>query len=331
MPAIYNALTVDAETPVGNVKTVLEVEAHRPGGIVAHRCHVVHRRPAARRRGRRHGRSHEDARRPADAGPRVERHGRAHRQRAHARGRGLLSQSTIAAPKFEELSTSTEIFETGIKAIDLLEPYVRGGKTGLFGGAGVGKTVLIQELDQQPRPRPRRHLGLHGRRRAYPRGYRPVRRDERVRRHQEDGHDLRPDERAPGSASARRPRRSDHGRVLPRPGSGRASVHRQHLPLLPGGLRGFGPSRPHALGSRLPAHPGNGDGRPSGAHHFDQDRFDHLGPGRLRPRRRPYGPGAGHDLHPPGRDDDPVPRHLRTSVCTRQSTRSRLRRAPSTR
>ena len=50
------------------------------------------------------------------------------------------------APQFEELSTSTEIFETGIKAIDLLEPYVRGGKTGLFGGAGVGKTVLIQEL-----------------------------------------------------------------------------------------------------------------------------------------------------------------------------------------
>jgi F-type H+-transporting ATPase subunit beta len=50
------------------------------------------------------------------------------------------------APDFADLTTSTEIFETGIKAIDLLEPYVRGGKTGLFGGAGVGKTVLIQEL-----------------------------------------------------------------------------------------------------------------------------------------------------------------------------------------
>jgi len=50
------------------------------------------------------------------------------------------------APAFDELTTQTEIFETGIKAIDLLEPYVRGGKTGLFGGAGVGKTVLIQEL-----------------------------------------------------------------------------------------------------------------------------------------------------------------------------------------
>ena len=51
-----------------------------------------------------------------------------------------------AAPSFEEQSTSTEMFETGIKVIDLIHPYTRGGKTGLFGGAGVGKTVLIQEL-----------------------------------------------------------------------------------------------------------------------------------------------------------------------------------------
>lgn len=50
------------------------------------------------------------------------------------------------SPKFEELSTSQEMFETGIKVIDLIEPYSKGGKTGLFGGAGVGKTVLIMEL-----------------------------------------------------------------------------------------------------------------------------------------------------------------------------------------
>jgi F-type H+-transporting ATPase subunit beta len=50
------------------------------------------------------------------------------------------------APKFKNLSTQTEMFETGIKVIDLLEPYTKGGKTGLFGGAGVGKTVIIQEL-----------------------------------------------------------------------------------------------------------------------------------------------------------------------------------------
>ena len=49
-------------------------------------------------------------------------------------------------PKFEDLTTKQELFETGIKVIDLIEPYSKGGKTGLFGGAGVGKTVIIQEL-----------------------------------------------------------------------------------------------------------------------------------------------------------------------------------------
>ncbi|HBK29609.1 MAG TPA: F0F1 ATP synthase subunit beta [Parabacteroides sp.] len=49
-------------------------------------------------------------------------------------------------PKFEDLTTSEEVFYTGIKVIDLLEPYLKGGKIGLFGGAGVGKTVLIKEL-----------------------------------------------------------------------------------------------------------------------------------------------------------------------------------------
>ncbi len=50
------------------------------------------------------------------------------------------------APPYEDINTSSEILETGIKVIDLLEPYSKGGKTGLFGGAGVGKTVLIMEL-----------------------------------------------------------------------------------------------------------------------------------------------------------------------------------------
>ncbi|RCW77428.1 F0F1 ATP synthase subunit beta [Saliterribacillus persicus] len=50
------------------------------------------------------------------------------------------------SPKFDDLATETEILETGIKVVDLLAPYIKGGKIGLFGGAGVGKTVLIQEL-----------------------------------------------------------------------------------------------------------------------------------------------------------------------------------------
>jgi F-type H+-transporting ATPase subunit beta len=59
-------------------------------------------------------------------------------------GKGLAIHR--AAPRFEDLSTSAEVLFTGIKVIDLLEPYVKGGKIGLFGGAGVGKTVLIMEL-----------------------------------------------------------------------------------------------------------------------------------------------------------------------------------------
>ena len=50
------------------------------------------------------------------------------------------------APEHKDSSTSREVLETGIKVVDLMEPYTKGGKTGLFGGAGVGKTVLIQEL-----------------------------------------------------------------------------------------------------------------------------------------------------------------------------------------
>ncbi len=66
-------------------------------------------------------------------------------------GRDQLDQSKKypihrLPPKFASLSTKKEMFESGIKVIDLIEPYTKGGKTGLFGGAGVGKTVIIQEL-----------------------------------------------------------------------------------------------------------------------------------------------------------------------------------------
>ena len=50
------------------------------------------------------------------------------------------------APPLAELSTNTELFQTGIKVVDLLTPFVRGGKAGLFGGAGLGKTVILTEL-----------------------------------------------------------------------------------------------------------------------------------------------------------------------------------------
>ena len=56
---------------------------------------------------------------------------------------GQTSSIHKEAPKFEELTTTKEMFETGVKVIDLIQPFTKGGKTGLFGGAGVGKTVII--------------------------------------------------------------------------------------------------------------------------------------------------------------------------------------------
>ena len=57
-----------------------------------------------------------------------------------------MIQFTVKHQHLKNLSTEVEILETGIKVVDLLAPYIKGGKIGLFGGAGVGKTVLIQEL-----------------------------------------------------------------------------------------------------------------------------------------------------------------------------------------
>ena len=67
-------------------------------------------------------------------------------------------------PAFSDLTSKVEIFETGIKVIDLIAPYVRGGKIGLFGGAGVGKTVLIQELIHNIAREHARRVRLLGRR-----------------------------------------------------------------------------------------------------------------------------------------------------------------------
>ncbi len=147
VPAIYNALTVDAkDTPIGEVRTILEVESQLPGGVV--RCVAMtstdglQRGLPARDTGApmqmpvgpgTMGRIWNVMGEPVDGKPMPD---------------GIEAHYPIhhPAPEFDELTTTTEIFETGIKAIDLLEPYIRGGKTGLFGGAGVGKTVLIQEL-----------------------------------------------------------------------------------------------------------------------------------------------------------------------------------------
>src|SRR6187402_3772453 len=122
------------------------------------------------------------------------------------------------APEASDLAPTQEILETGIKVIDLLAPYAKGGKVGLFGGAGVGKTVIIQELINNI-------AKAHG-------GYSVFAGVGERTREMRAG--LRPDERAAGRARPRRPVRPHRRGIFPRPGPGRAVLRRQHLPLHPG-------------------------------------------------------------------------------------------------
>jgi F-type H+/Na+-transporting ATPase subunit beta len=145
IPTIYNALTVEADTPIGHISTVLEVEMHLPGSIV--RTVAMSSTDGLQR-----GIEAIDTGAPIKmpVGPNTL--GRIWNVTGGLVDNGEMPQIDEyypihrAAPEFDELSTSTEIFETGIKVIDLVEPYIKGGKTGLFGGAGVGKTVIIMEL-----------------------------------------------------------------------------------------------------------------------------------------------------------------------------------------
>ena len=143
VPGIYTALTVKASDDAE--ETILEVESQLPHGVV--RTVAMSSTDGLRR-----GLTVKDTGRPMmmPVGPSIL--GRVWNVTGRPVDGGEIPDDVQyypihhPAPSFEELTTQTEIFETGIKAIDLLEPYVRGGKTGLFGGAGVGKTVLIQEL-----------------------------------------------------------------------------------------------------------------------------------------------------------------------------------------
>lgn len=117
-------------------------------------------------------------------------------------------------PPFEELEPRTEMLETGLKVVDLLTPYVRGGKIALFGGAGVGKTVLIQEMIN----RIARNFGgtsVFAGWGAHPRGQRPLGRTARGRRAQGHRAGVRSDGRAARYPYASGAFRADHGRVVP--------------------------------------------------------------------------------------------------------------------
>ncbi len=141
VPGIYNALTVEN----GGKQTVLEVQSHLGEGVVR----AVSMAPTD---GLKRGMDVFDTGAPISVPVGDEVLGRLF----NVLGENVDGQKPVAAkktypihrpaPSFAEQATSSEILETGIKVIDLLAPFVKGGKVGLFGGAGVGKTVLIQEL-----------------------------------------------------------------------------------------------------------------------------------------------------------------------------------------
>jgi F-type H+-transporting ATPase subunit beta len=146
LPAIYNALEIDVETARGRVFLVAEVQQHLGDNKV--RAVAMDSTDGLAR-----GMEVTDTGSPITVPVGQATLGRLFNLTGDPidEGEPLPADTERwpihrAAPTFDQLQPTAEIFETGIKVIDLLAPYVRGGKVGLFGGAGVGKTVLIQEL-----------------------------------------------------------------------------------------------------------------------------------------------------------------------------------------
>ena len=145
LPEIYNALRIEAEVKGVTVSLTGEVQQHLGGNRV--RCVALGGTDGLVR-----GMDVVDTGGPVSVPVGTETLGRVFNLLGDPiDGRGPVAAKEHwpihrAAPSFDTLSPKTEVFETGIKVIDLLTPFVRGGKIGLFGGAGLGKTVILQEL-----------------------------------------------------------------------------------------------------------------------------------------------------------------------------------------
>ena len=145
MPAIYNAVKINYDLETVKINLTGEVQQHLPGGRV--RCVALGSTDGLVR-----GMECVDTGAPISVPVGKQTLGRVF----NLLGEPIDRQGPVEAteyrpihrdsPKVAELATTSAIFETGIKVIDLLTPFVRGGKAGLFGGAGIGKTVIIQEL-----------------------------------------------------------------------------------------------------------------------------------------------------------------------------------------
>jgi F-type H+-transporting ATPase subunit beta len=145
LPEIYNALQVDAEFKGVRIRLTGEVQQHLGGNRV--RCVALGSTDGLVR-----GMKVVDTKKPVQVPVGKETLGRVFNLLGDPiDGRGPVHATELRPihrepPPFSELSSKTELFETGIKVIDLLTPLVRGGKAGLFGGAGLGKTVILTEL-----------------------------------------------------------------------------------------------------------------------------------------------------------------------------------------
>ena len=209
------------------------------------------------------------------------------------------------APSFEEQATEAEVFETGIKVIDLIAPFTKGGKTGVFGGAGVGKTVIIKELIRNIAKEHGGYSVFCRRGRAHPRGQRPLHEmiesgviDKTVmvfgQMNEPPGARLRVGLTGLTMAEYFR----DEGRDVllfidnifrfTQAGSEVSAL----LGRMPSAV-GYQPT----LGTEM--------GQLQERITSTKKRLDHLGAGRLRARRRLHRPGPGDDLRPPRRDDHP--------------------------
>lgn len=145
MPAIYNAVKVEINAGGNTFSLTGEVSKHLGGGRV--RCVALGSTEGLRR-----GQDCVDTGASVSVPVGEQTLGRVFNMLGEpVDGRGEVHAEEMRsihrqAPSIEELSTNTELFETGIKVVDLLTPFVRGGKAGLFGGAGLGKTVILTEL-----------------------------------------------------------------------------------------------------------------------------------------------------------------------------------------
>ena len=214
-------------------------------------------------------------------------------------------------PKFDELSPKSEVLVTGIKVIDLLTPLVRGGKAGLFGGAGLGKTVILQELITRIAKEYKGYSVFAG-----------------VGERTREGNDLwlEMQETKTGTGPDAKEVLANTAMVfgqMNEPPGARLRVALSALTMAEwfrdstgtetllfvdnifrfsqAGLGSVGPARPDAECRGLPADARHRDGRTAGADHLDRQGGDHVGAGRVRAGRRPDRPGPGEHVPAPGR------------------------------